>query len=165
MLFALMLPGRFFLLSIPLAVGRIRGTQPRERTQISALSLPITFLDVKTVIADPSVIVNAAGIRDDLYRIVVITFGVLAFALVASAFYKLAVTLFWTISRPCDHAAKAGRDLSSFVFNAVAFPSSLSLPRLPLVGMADSCMPMLPRRNELWQELWLPSSQVTMSQD
>ena len=35
--------------------------------------------DAKTVIADPTVFVNAVGIRDEIYRILSVTAGVLVF--------------------------------------------------------------------------------------
>jgi hypothetical protein len=61
---------------------------------------------VKTVIADPRVLVNAGGIGSDLYGILSIAVGGLAFALVASAFYKLGGYSFLDhlkLSRSCGH--------------------------------------------------------------
>jgi hypothetical protein len=40
--------------------------------------------DVKTVIADPTVFVNAVGIRDEIYRILSVTAGVLVFGQIRS---------------------------------------------------------------------------------
>ena len=97
MLFALVLPARFFLLSIALAVGALKALSHVNELKISAVSLPMTFFDVKTVIADPTVLVNAIGIRDDLYKIVSIAVGVLAVCARRIRFLQESeVTLFWT---------------------------------------------------------------------
>ena len=88
LLFTLLLPGRLFLLSIPLAVGALRGLNHLNELKIAGVYLPITFFDVKTGLADPMVLVNAVGIRNDIYRIVSIAFVLFAFALVSSAFYQ-----------------------------------------------------------------------------
>lgn len=90
LLFALLMRGRLFLLSIPLALGALAALSRLNDLKISAVSLPITFFDVKTVIADPRIVINAAGIGNDLYRILFITVGGLLFALVAASLYKLA---------------------------------------------------------------------------
>src|SRR5918995_6552094 len=50
MLFALLLPARLFLLSIPLAAGALKALSHINELKISAVSLPITFFDVKSVI-------------------------------------------------------------------------------------------------------------------
>ena len=121
MLFALVLPARLLLLSIPLAVGALKALSRLNELKISAVSLPITFFDVKTVIADPTVLVNAIGIRDDLYRIVSITVGVLVFALVASAFYKIQSYSLPDPLKLSRSRGEAGTRSSSFVLNAVAF--------------------------------------------
>jgi hypothetical protein len=52
MLFALMLPARFFLLSILLAVGALKALSLVNEFKIAVVSLPVTFVDVTTVVAD-----------------------------------------------------------------------------------------------------------------
>jgi hypothetical protein len=81
LLFALLLRRKLFFLSIPLALGALAALSRLNELKISAVSLPITFFDVKTVIADPRIVVNAAGIGNDLYRILFITVGGLVVAL------------------------------------------------------------------------------------
>ena len=45
MLFALVLPARFFLLSILLAVGALKALSLVNEFKIAAVSLPVTFVD------------------------------------------------------------------------------------------------------------------------
>ena len=162
MLFALMLPARLLILSIALAVGALMALSHVNELKISAVSLPITFFDVKTVIADPTVLVNAIGVRDDLYKIVSITVGVLLFALVASAFcksrgYSLPDPLKLVRSR-----GKAGARSSSFVLNAVTFLVVLIAAQTSLARYGSFVHANLNTiETQLW--LWEPSSQVTLS--
>ena len=110
MLFALVLPARFFLLSILLAVGALKGLSLVNEFKIAAVSLPVTFVDVITVVADPTVLVNAVGIGGDLYGIVSTVLAALAFVLVASLFTGSGVILFWADSSSRDHAVNRDRD-------------------------------------------------------
>jgi phosphoglycerol transferase MdoB-like AlkP superfamily enzyme len=166
MLFALVLPIRLLLLSIPLAVGTLSALSHMNELKISGVFLPITFFDVQTVVADPTVLVNAVGIRDDLYRIVYIAAGVLAFCIVASAFCKIRGR------SPLDHLklsrsrGETRTQSSSFVLNAVAF--------LAVLIAAQTCLATYGRfvhanlntkETKLWRELWLPSSQVALSRE
>jgi Sulfatase len=164
-LFALLLPGRLFLLSIPLALGVLAALGRLNELKISAVSLPITFFDVKMVIADPRIVVNAAGIGNDLYRILFITMGGLVVALVVSAFYKLAGYSFLDplkASRSRDQ--KAARS-SSFVLNAVALLVVLIAAQTSLSRYGRFVHANLSTKGvKLWQELWLPLSQVELCQ-
>jgi len=162
MLFALMLPARLLILSIALAVGALMALSHVNELKISAVSLPITFFDVKTVIADPTVLVNAIGIREDLYKIVSITAGVVVVALVASAFCK---------SRGCSlpdplklvrSRGKAGARSSFFVLNAVTVLLVLIAGQTSLARYGSFVHANLNTiETELW--LWEPSSQVALS--
>ena len=166
MLFVLVLPARLLLLSIPLAVGALKLLSRVNELKISGVFLPITFVDVQTVIADPTVLVNAVGIRDDLYRIVSITVGVLAFALVASLFYKIRGYSFLDHLKLSRSRGETRTRSSSFVLNAVAL--------LVVLIAAQTCLARYGRfvhanlntkETKLWRELWLPSSQVTLSRE
>ena len=165
MLFALLLSRRLLLLSIPLAFGALAALGRLNEFKISAVSLPITFFDVKTVFADPKIVVNAAGIGNDLYRILFIAMGGLVFALVASAFYKLAGYSFLDhlkISRSCGE--KAARS-SSVVLNAVVFLVVLIAAHTSLSRYGRFVHANLSTKGvKLWQELWLPLSQVELCQ-
>lgn len=162
MLFTLMLPARLLILSIGLTVGALKALSHLNELKISAVSLPITFFDVKMVIADPTVLVNAIGVRDDLYKIASITAGVVVFTLVASAFYK---------SRACSlpdplkflrSRGKAGARSSSFVLNAITVPVVLIAGQTSLARYGSFVHANLNTiETELW--LWEPSSQVTLS--
>lgn len=166
MLFALVLPARLLLLSIPLAVGALKALNRVNELKISGVFLPITFVDVKTVIADPTVLVNAVGIRDDLYRIVSITVGVLAFALVASAFYKIRGYSFLDHLKLSRSRGKTRTRFSSFVLNAVALLVVLIAAQTSLARYGRFVHANLnTKETKLWRELWLPSSQVTLSRE
>jgi phosphoglycerol transferase MdoB-like AlkP superfamily enzyme len=166
LLFALLLPGRLFLLSIPLAVGALRGLNYLNELKIAGVYLPITFFDVKAVLADPMVLVNAVGIRNDLDIILSIAFLLFAFALVASAFYKRNGYSFLDSLRLSRSRRKIRTRSVSFVWNAVTL--------LVLVIAAQICLARYGRfvhtnlntkDTKLWRELWLPQTQVTLSRD
>ena len=166
MLFALILPGRFFLLSIPLAVGTLEALDRANQLKISALSLPITFVDVKTVIADPAVIVNAVGIRNELDRVVAIAFGVLAFVLLASVFYKRQGYSFLDHLKLWRSRGETRTRLSSFGLNVVVLAIVLSAAQTCLVRYGRFVHAhVTTKATNLGLELWLPSSQVILSQE
>src|ERR671919_138348 len=166
MLFALVLPGRLFLLSIPLAVGALEALDRVNQLKISALSLPITFVDVRTVIADPAVFVNAVGIRDELNRIVSIAFGVVVFVLLASAFYKLRGYSFLDHLKLSRSRGKTRTRSSSFVLNVVALVVVLNAAQTCLVRYGRFVHAHITAKaTNLGLELWLPSSQVILSQE
>jgi phosphoglycerol transferase MdoB-like AlkP superfamily enzyme len=160
MLFVLVLPGRLFLLSIPLALGALEALNRANQLKISALSLPITFVDVRTVIVDPAVFVNAVGIRDELDRTVSIAFGMLVFVLLASAFYKLRGYSF------LDHLklSRSRGETRSFVLNVVALVVVLIAAQTCLVRYGRFVhVQVTTKATNLGLELWLPSSQVILS--
>ncbi|HEU4344221.1 MAG TPA: hypothetical protein VFU31_21905, partial [Candidatus Binatia bacterium] len=163
-LFALALPARLFLLSIPFAVVALDALGRVNELKISAVSLPIMFFDVKMVIANPTVLVNAAGIRDDVETIISIAIGVLVFALIAWVFYKIRGYSFLEplkLSRPRGEARTRPR---SFVFNAVALMLVLIAAQTSLARYGRFVHANLhTKETKLWQELWLPSSQVSLS--
>ena len=165
MLFGLLLRGRLFLLSIPLALGALAALGRLNELKISAVSLPITFFDVKTVIADPRIVVNAAGIGNDLYRILLITMGGLVFAFVASAFYKLAGYSFLDPLKASQSRDQKAARSSSFVLNAVALLVVLIAAQTSLSRYGRFVHANLSTKGvKLWQELWLPLSQVELCQ-
>ena len=162
LLFALVLPGRLFLLSAVLALGALVALDRLNQLKISALYLPITFADVKTAVADPAVLVNAVGLRAELDRIVSIALGVLALVLLTSAFYKLR-----GYSRP--KLARAGGETrtrsSSAVWNVVALIVILTAAQICLVRYGRFVHAHVKTKAaNLGLELWRPSSQVTLSQ-
>jgi phosphoglycerol transferase MdoB-like AlkP superfamily enzyme len=166
MLFALVLPGRLFLLSIPLAVGALDALSRVNQLKISALSLPITFVDVRTFIADPAVLVNAVGIRDEVDRIVSLAYGVLAFVLLACAFYKLRGYSFLNHLKLSRAPGEARTRSSSIVLNVVAFVAVLIAAQTCLVRYGRFVHAHLTAKaTNLGLELWQPSSQVILSRE
>ena len=166
MLFALMLPGRLFLLSIPLAAGALDALSRVNQLKISSVFLPITFFDVGMVIADPSVLVNALGIRDSFYRMVFIAVGLIGFALVVSIFYRI---WFYSIpdrlklSRSCG---QTGTQSSCVLLNVVALVFIL-IAALTCLGRYGRFVHahLTTQATNLGLVLWLPSSQVTLSRE
>jgi phosphoglycerol transferase MdoB-like AlkP superfamily enzyme len=164
LLFALVLPARLLALSLPLAMGALMALSRVNELKISTLSLPITFYDVKTIIADPTIFVNAVGIRDELYKILSVTVGVFVFALGASAFYKAKGYSILDQLKLSRSRAETRARSSYFVLNAVTL--------LVVLVAADTYLTRYGRfvhtnfttkETKLWQELWLPSGQVTLS--
>jgi phosphoglycerol transferase MdoB-like AlkP superfamily enzyme len=132
--------------------------------KISAVSLPITLYDVKTVIADPTILVNAVGIRDDLDRVLSIAVGVLAFTLVASVFYKTRGYFLPDHLQLSRSRAEIRTQSSSFVLNAVTLIVVLVAADTYLTRYGRFVHANLNTKEPiLWHELWLPSSQVTLS--
>jgi phosphoglycerol transferase MdoB-like AlkP superfamily enzyme len=165
MLFAVLLPGRLFLLSIALAVGALEALDRVNQLKISALSLPITFVDVTTFIADPAVLVNAVGIRDDLNRTVSIAFGVLALLLLGCA-YKLRGYAFLDHLKLWRSRGETRTQWSSFALNAVALVAVLIAAQICLARYGRFVHTQLTTKaTDLGLELWLPSSQVTLSRE
>ena len=162
MLFALFLPGRFFLLSIPLTLTALHALDRVNQLKIAALSLPITFADVKTAVADPAVLVNAVGIRPELDRIVFLAVGVLVLVLLASVFFRLRGHSHLKLARV---GGKTPTRFSSAVWNIVALIVLLIAAQNCLVGYGRFVYAHVTTKAAgLRGELWLPSSQVTLSQ-
>jgi len=166
MLFALMLPGRLFLLSIPLAAGALDALSRVNQLKISSVFLPITFFDVGMVIADPSVLVNALGIRDSFYRMVFIAVGLIGFALAVSIFYRIWCYSFpdrLKLSRSCG---QTGTQSSCVLLNVVALVFIL-IAALTCLGRYGRFVHahLTTQATNLGLVLWLPSSQVTLSRE
>ena len=166
MLFALMLPGRLFLLSIPLAAGALDALSRVNQLKISSVFLPITFFDVGMVIADPSVLVNALGIRDSFYRMVFIAVGLIGFALVVSIFYRI-----WCYSMPdrlklSRSCGQTGTQSSCVLLNVVALVFIL-IAALTCLGRYGRFVHahLTTQATNRGLILWLPSSQVTLSRE
>src|SRR6185436_15695920 len=60
-LFALILPLRFVALSVPLAAGLVFWFGWVNNLKMSAVALPVTFLDARLLITRPEIIFNAIG--------------------------------------------------------------------------------------------------------
>ena len=163
MLFALVLPARFFLLSILLAVGALKALSLVNEFKIAVVSLPVTFVDVTTVVADPTVLVNAVGIRGDLYRIVSTVLAALAFVLVGSALYRVGGYSFLGRLKLSRSRSESRTRFSSCVLNTVVFLVVLIASAASLVRYGRFVHANLDTK--LRQELWLPSSQAILSRD
>src|SRR5262245_9411062 len=164
MLFAMVLPARFFLLSILLAVGALKSLSLVNEFKIATVSLPVTFDDVATVVADPTVLVNAVGIRGDLYRIVSIVVAVLAFVLVASALYRAGGYSFLGHLKLSRSRRESRPRFSSCVMNTVVFLVALIASAASLVRYGRFVHANL-NQIKVRHELWLPASQAGLSRD
>jgi phosphoglycerol transferase MdoB-like AlkP superfamily enzyme len=164
LLFALVLPAKLLVLSIPLAVGALMALSRVNELKISAVSLPITLYDVKTVMADPMVLVNAVGIRDDVYRILSVTAGVLVFVVVACVLYKIYRYFLLDEVQLSRSRAETRTRSSSLFLNAatlliVVIAAHTYLSRYGRFVHAN----LRTKEPKLWQELWLPARQVILS--
>jgi len=118
------------------------------------------------VIADPSVLVNALGIRDSFYRMVFIAIGLIGFALAVSIFYRIWCYLFpdrLKLSRSCG---QTGTQSSCFLLNVVALVFIL-IAALTCLGRYGRFVHahLTTQATNLGLVLWLPSSQVTLSRE
>jgi phosphoglycerol transferase MdoB-like AlkP superfamily enzyme len=164
LLSALVLPARLLVLSIPLALGGLEALRRVNELKISAVSLPLTFDDVRTVISDPTVLVNAVGMRDDFYRIVSIIVVLLVFTFVAFACHKMRSHSLLDRFQVSRSRAETGTRWSSFVLNAATLLVVLIAVQICLARYGRFVHANLnTKETKLWRELWLPSSQVTLS--
>jgi phosphoglycerol transferase MdoB-like AlkP superfamily enzyme len=164
LLSALVLPARLLVLSIPLALGGLEALRRVNELKISAVSLPLTFDDVRTVISDPTVLVNAVGMRDDFYRIVSIIVVLLVFTFVAFACHKMRSHSLLDRFQVSRSRAETRTKWSSFVLNAATLLVVLIAVQICLARYGRFVHANLnTKETKLWRELWLPSSQVTLS--
>jgi phosphoglycerol transferase MdoB-like AlkP superfamily enzyme len=164
MLSALLLPKRLVVLTIPLAFGSLMALSYLNEVKISAVSLPITFFDVKAVIADPSVLVNAVGMREDFQKMIAAIVGVLLSALFAFIFYKSRENARQNSSKASQSMARGATQPYSFVVNAATFLVILIAAHTYLGRYGRFVHANLStHETKLWQNLWLPSSQAALS--
>jgi phosphoglycerol transferase MdoB-like AlkP superfamily enzyme len=159
LLFGLLLPPRFLVLSIPLAIGALTGVGRVNEAKISAVSLPVTSFDVTAVLEDPMVFLNAVGIGKEAYKAILI--GVIATSIVLLASYVLwrgarghrlnpsvATSLTWTTLT-----------LNALMIVVIVAAAYVSIARYGKFVHAN----LISKESELWSELWLPSGQVALS--
>jgi phosphoglycerol transferase MdoB-like AlkP superfamily enzyme len=164
MLAAIVLPARLILLSIPLAVSMVILFEQSNELKISAVSLPITFDDVKTVIADPTVFANALGIRIDLYQLAPIAAGALIFVLAAFALCTTGWNFFSKYLRFSRPRATSSKRIFSFLLNAATLAAIVITAQTYLTRYGAFIHATLSSNEaKLWQELWVPASQVRLS--
>jgi phosphoglycerol transferase MdoB-like AlkP superfamily enzyme len=165
LLFALLLPSRFFILSIPLALAAVAALDSANGFKISALSLPITFIDVKTFLADPMILVNALGIHAALNRIVYIFLGLLAFVLLACAFYRR--RSYFSLRDVKLSASRDGPRTRSFpiILHVLALVVLLLAAQICLVRYGRFAYARVTTQGaNLGLQLWQPSGQANLSQ-
>jgi phosphoglycerol transferase MdoB-like AlkP superfamily enzyme len=166
LLFALLLPARIVLLSILFAVGALKALSFVNELKIAAVSLPVTFDDVTMGVADPTVVVNAAGMRGDLHGIASIALGVLLFAVVSSVFYKRGGYSFLGRPKVARARAETRMRFSSGVLTTVALLAVFIAARTCLATYGKFVHANLNgNESKLQEELWLPSSQVNLSRE
>src|SRR5262245_8157689 len=61
-LFVLLLPRRLAILSVPLAVGLISWFGWVNDLKVAAVALPVTFLDARLLVTQPSLVFNSLGV-------------------------------------------------------------------------------------------------------
>jgi phosphoglycerol transferase MdoB-like AlkP superfamily enzyme len=116
------------------------------------------------IIADPAILVNAVGIRDDLYRIISITVGILVVGLIASLFYKMRGYSFLDHLQLSRSRAETRTRSSSFVLNAVTLLVVLIAAQISLARYGRFVHANLSTNEpKLWQDVWFPWNQVVLS--
>src|SRR5262245_16013938 len=116
LLFVAILPARLFVLSLPLAIGTLKVMSVVNEAKISVLFLPVTSFDAGVVIRDPSILVNALGLRNLVYNVGAI---MAACGLVACGLYL-------------ERRRMRNR--------VEAVPASVRFPRVISVGVNGTCM-------------------------
>ena len=164
MLGATIIPARLIVLSVPLAMGVLIVLERLNELKISAVSLPITFYDVKTVIADPAVLANAVGKRIDFYQLASVAAGAFIFALAASALCQVNRNSLFKYLRFSPSRTTITRLSYSFLLNAGTLVVVVITAHTYLTRYGEFVHATLNSTEaKLWQELWLPPSQVTLS--
>ena len=118
------------------------------------------------VIADPSVLVNALGIRDSFYKMVFIAVGLIGFALAVSISYRIWCYSFPDRPKLSRSCGQTGTQSSCFLLNVIALVSIL-IAALTCLGRYGRFVHahLTTQATNLGLVLWLPSSQVTLSRE
>jgi hypothetical protein len=157
-LFALILPRRFVALSVPLAAGLVFWFGWVNNLKMSAVALPVTFLDARLLITRPEIIFNAIGLTLPSARQVE--------GLIAAAVGLAAAFVIWRLlkSRHVLHRFAAFGRGAAIVLVRVA-------TAVVLYGVMATCLrhygafvqERLPSLYpDLSQDLWTPESQASL---
>jgi phosphoglycerol transferase MdoB-like AlkP superfamily enzyme len=154
-LICLFLPFRFFWLSVPTSGAILACLNMGNNFKIASLALPITYFDIEMVLGDPNTFVNALGLNDLVWLPYL---GLIAIAAIVAPFavWKVNNRVSFNFSRFVVHLLPAVS--ASLLVTIVAQQCLLRYA----VYTRDSLPTSQPT---LWQNLWLPSSQVTLSKE
>ena len=161
LLFAVLLPARLAVLSVPLTLVLLAGTRYVNEIKIAAVGLPITFLDLQMTLTEPGAAASAMGLRPVLAKAAAVG-GILIGAI------TLAVVL--ALRRRCAH--RRPRLWRAWSRDGGA-PAAVSMAVLIVILGAGRTVLVrhgeFVRANlttlepELWLESWTPESQSALS--
>src|SRR5262245_60876524 len=149
----LLLPLRFLWLSVPISVFLLTCFSLCNELKTRLMGLPITYADLKFVATNQLVMSDAIGINTSFW-LTCISIGLIAAIILSLAILK-------TFRR---YHRSSARTLRSFLLQAVALLFVVFLGQQSLMRYASYIQDTLPERQpKLWQDLWLPENQVTLS--
>jgi hypothetical protein len=158
-LFVLLLPRRFALLSIPLAAALIFWFGWVNDLKVAAVALPVTFLDARLLVTQPSLVFNSLGTgRLPSAREVEGVLVVMVAALVAAVLVRR------LRARPVPvEAGTAGSRMAAVLFRSAAMAVLIGVSAACLQRYGGFVQERLPSLYpDLSQDLWTPESQVTL---
>ena len=149
----LLLPLRFLWLSVPISVVLLTCFSLCNELKTRLMGLPITYADIQFVVANPLVVSDAIGINT--------RFWLTCISIVVIAAIILSLAIWKTFRR---HYHSRPRALGSILQKVIAVLFVVFLGQQSLTRYAAYIQDTLPERQpKLWQDLWLPEGQVTLS--
>ena len=157
-LFALVLPLRFAALSVPLAAGLVFWFGWVNNLKMSAVALPVTFLDARLLITRPEIIFNAIGMT--LPSALEVEAGIAAAAVLGAAF------VVWRLMKSSDRSnrfAAFGHGASIVLVRVATAVVMYGVMATSLRHYGTFVQERLPSLYpDLSQDLWTPESQASL---
>jgi phosphoglycerol transferase MdoB-like AlkP superfamily enzyme len=155
-----MLPPRLVLLGVPLAIALIAGLNHINELKIAAVGLPVTFLDIKMTLTEPSTILNAIGMRLILRQSVRAAIVGFLFALLAFGLIKVRRRLRVEPS----FTPPARSRIFALTIKIAAAIVVVVIAQRSLLASAHFVQANLSKINPaLWLDLWTEKSQVKLA--
>jgi len=154
-LFALILPLRFVALSVPLAAGLVFWFGWVNNLKMSAVALPVTFLDARLLVTRPEIVFNALGVT--------LPSALEVEGLVAAVAVLGAAILVWRLRSYSNQFAAFGHRVSVVVIRVAAafvlYAVMATCLRHYGTFVQERLAALYP---DLSQDLWTPESQASL---
>jgi hypothetical protein len=159
--FVLLFPWRFLVLGATLTAGIVYVLFRLNELKLAAIALPITFLDLKTLVVDPSIVVNAVGL-DSLWTPRMMVSGLLLIAVVlATVAYIRRMSGARLLPLPSRLRGDQGRLV---LFKATTLAVLIGVGAVCLTRNATFAHAHAPSLYaKACADLWTPSCQATLS--
>jgi hypothetical protein len=159
--FVLILPASVLSLSVPLAAGLVHAFFWVNGLKLAAVTLPVTFLDLKLLLTEPGVVFNALGVGSLAdRRTIAVGLVIAAGILVVGIFFGVAARRRLAVPEP---RVGGGSRTARLAIRAAAMLVLLSVAATCLVRYGqfvnDRLSSLYPA---LSVDLWTPQSQVTL---